>query len=190
MTLKFSAHKRRNIILFISLTFVVLVTVPVLFINSYLKPKLIVNLKAAVLNASDNLYQIDFGDAELHYLPSLLSLAIKFSFDCSHVKPGPLPVLKSSARRSSFCYQFIVVPPLVRLRGFFINTGDGTLDELKISWRKPRPIRTCLHVLSSRKEHLLTAKGFYKSLCLPINFTRNSSQTHLILTLLQSITRH
>ena len=46
----------------------VLLLLSLLFINSYLTPKLSSQLKSAVLKGSDSLYQVDFSHADLHLL--------------------------------------------------------------------------------------------------------------------------
>jgi hypothetical protein len=61
-------HQWRRIALIVAAVLVVIILVPLLFINTYLTPKLSKKLKAAVITASDGLYRIDFSKAELHVL--------------------------------------------------------------------------------------------------------------------------
>ena len=61
-------HKWRRVTLIVAAVLFVIMLVPLLFINTYLTPKLSKKLKAAVLTASDGLYRIDFSKAELQVL--------------------------------------------------------------------------------------------------------------------------
>ncbi|WP_147321972.1 hypothetical protein [Mucilaginibacter conchicola] len=65
-----TTKKRRwlKVLLIVLAVLAVLILVPVLFLNSYLEPKLSDKLKTAVAKGSDSLYTIDFSDAKLNVL--------------------------------------------------------------------------------------------------------------------------
>ena len=66
MAAKIFTSKAQKVIFIVVTTLAVLVLIPVLFINSYLKPVLSQKLKEAVAQGTDSLYHITFSDAELH----------------------------------------------------------------------------------------------------------------------------
>lgn len=66
MAAKIFTSKTQLIIFIVAITLAVLVLIPVLFINSYLKPVLTQKLKEAVAHGTDSLYRITFSDADLH----------------------------------------------------------------------------------------------------------------------------
>ena len=66
MAAKIFTSKAQRVIFIVVTTLAVLVLIPVLFINSYLKPILSKKLKESVLQGTDSLYNITFSEAELH----------------------------------------------------------------------------------------------------------------------------
>ncbi|RYU86165.1 hypothetical protein EWM62_18330 [Mucilaginibacter terrigena] len=68
MAVKFLKHKWQKVLLIVVGVLVILVLIPVLFLNSFLAPKLSGKLKEAVLKGTDSLYTIDYTDLDLNIL--------------------------------------------------------------------------------------------------------------------------
>lgn len=82
MALTFLKHRWQKITLIIVGVLAVLVLIPVLFLNSFLAPKLSAKLKSTVLEGTDSLYRIDFSDADIEVLQGKAVLYdIKFKPD-------------------------------------------------------------------------------------------------------------
>ena len=70
-------HKWRITAIVVSTIFVVFLVL-LLFLNSFLTPKLSDKLRSAVLTGSDSLYRIDFSKVELHVLQGKAVLYISY----------------------------------------------------------------------------------------------------------------
>jgi hypothetical protein len=68
MAVTFLKHRWQKILLICAATFLLLIVVAALCINSFLTPKISLKLKEAVLKGTDSLYHIDFSDLDLNVL--------------------------------------------------------------------------------------------------------------------------
>ncbi|QHS54563.1 hypothetical protein GWR56_03000 [Mucilaginibacter sp. 14171R-50] len=68
MAVKFFKHKWQKVLLITVAALFILILIPVLFLNSFLAPKLSDKLKEGVLKGTDSLYTIDYSDIDLNVL--------------------------------------------------------------------------------------------------------------------------
>ncbi|MFI5139215.1 MAG: hypothetical protein ACHQIM_15435 [Sphingobacteriales bacterium] len=138
MAAKFSRRKRAIITIVVACV-VAVVLIPLIFINSYLTPKLSERLKSTVLKSSGGLYRINFSRADLHVLRGTATLydvtlipdtAIYHQLQRRRVAPAELYGLK---------VEKLLITGVHPFKLYFhkqLDIGQITLDEPQLSVSK------------------------------------------------------